>query len=333
VIADAGSLNVALGGSTPDEAMLATKATEQEVAQFKFTAVNDSANITEINVINAPIASTTIASTSVGVSAADARIASVKLYDGSNLLDSFVPVNGAGKFTITNGQVTIPANGNKTLSIKVVLNNIDNDATATNKDVHIGITTVKFKSSAGSETTQGVALLANNFRLRKTVPTVAYQELADKTLNAGDKVIAKFTVTADANADATVGSFVLNTTKTASATIATTTSPLKVNGATKTATASLAGNDMTILLATPEVVAAGTTKTFEVIATVGVSGNGSESITAKITEEGSYTVSTSSNNDGTGNFVWSDGASVTQYTWSNSRRVSGLTTTTWVLSK
>ena len=101
VIADAGSLNVALGGSTPSEAMLATKSgVEQEVAQFKFTAINDSANITEINLINTPLASTTIASTFDGVADADARIASVRLYDGSNLIDSFVPVNGEGKFTI-----------------------------------------------------------------------------------------------------------------------------------------------------------------------------------------------------------------------------------------
>jgi len=334
VIADAGSLNVALGGSTPSEAMLATKSgVEQEVAQFKFTAVNDSANITEINLINTPIASTTIASTSDGVADADARIASVKLYDGSNLIDSFVPVNGEGKFTINSNQVVIAANANKTLSIKVVLNDISNDDTATNKDIHFGITTMKFKSSAGSETTQGVALLANNFRLRKTIPTVAYQELTDKTLNAGDKVIAKFTVTADSNADVTLGKLVLVTSNTASATIATTTNPLKVNGSNKTATATIGTDDMTILLGTPEVIAAGTTKTFEVLATVGVSGTGSESITAKIVEDTPNYAVGSSVGDVSGSFVWSDNASVSTDTYANGHRVNGLTTTTWVLSK
>jgi len=333
VIADAGSLNIALGGSTPSEAMLATKAgVEQEVAQFKFTAINDSANITEINLINTPLASTTIASTSAGVNAADARIASIRLYDGSNLIDSFVPVNGAGKFTINSNQVVIAANANKTLSIKVVLNNIENDATATNKDIHFGVTTVKFKSSAGSETTQGVALLANNFRLRKTIPTVAYQELSDKTLNAGDKVIAKFTVTADSNADVTLGKLVLVTSNTASATIATTTNPLKVNGSNKTATATIGSDDMTILLATPEVIAAGTTKTFEILATVSVSGTGSESITAKIVEDAAYDPD-STIGDVTGSFIWSDNASVSADTYDNGHRVAGLTTTTWVLSK
>ncbi len=334
VIAEAGSLNIALGGSTPSEAMLATKSgVEQEVAQFKFTAINDSANVTEINLINTPLASTTIASTSDGVDAADARIASVKLYDGSNLIDSFVPVNGEGKFTINSNQVNIAANSNKTLSIKVVLNDISNDADATNKDIHFGITTVKFKSSAGSENTQGVALLANNFRVRKTIPTIAYQELSDKTLNAGDKVIAKFTVTADSNADVTLGKLVLVTSHTASATIATTTNPLKVNGSNKTATASLDGNNMTVLLDTPEVIAAGTTKTFEVLATVGVSGNGSESITAKVVEDTPDYATGSTVGAVTGSFVWSDNASVSTDTYANGHRVAGLTTTTWVLSK
>lgn len=333
-IADAGSLNVVLGGSTPSEGMLATKSTEQEVAQFKFTAINDSANVTEINVINTVMGSTTITSTSTGVSAADARIASVRLYDGSNLLDSFVPVSGAGKFTLTNNQVVIAANANKTLSIKVVLNNIDNDSTATNKDIHFGITTVKAKSSAGAENTIDVNALSNNFRLRKTVPTIAYQDLTDKTLNAGEKVIAKFTVAADSNGDVTVAKFIIDTTKTASATLEVASNPLKVNGSTKTVTATTTATTTTITLGTPEVIAAGTSKTFEVYATVGVSGQGSESITAKISEESGYEVGASVNAlPSTGNFIWSDGASIEGYTYANGRRVTGLTTTTWVLSK
>ena len=335
-VADNGTLSVALGGNTPAEGILATKSTEQEVAQFKFTAVNDSANLTEINVINTPLASSTIASTSIGVADADARIASVNLYDISNgantLIDSFVPVSGTGRFTLNNGQVIVAANSYKTLSVRVVLNNIDNDASADNKDIHFGITTVKFKSSAGSETTQGIALLANNFRLRKTVPTIAYLALPTTVLTAGDQTIAKFTVAADSNSDVTVGRFALTVATSTLATIATSSNPLKVNGSTKTATASISGGKMTILLATPEVVAAGSSKTFEVIATLGVSGSGSESVTAKISEDGSYDVNATLGSL-TGDFAWSDGADMTVYTWANGHRVVGLTTTTWVLSK
>lgn len=328
VVVDQGTLNAELGGNTPAAGILAAKNVEQEVAQFKFTAINDEATLTELNVINTPLASTTIASTSAGVADADARIAAIKLYDGSTLIDSFVPVNGAGRFTITNNAVKVAANQSKTLSIKVVLNNIDNDATATDKDIHLGITTLKFKSSNGTENTQGVAKLANNFRVRKTVPTVALAALPTTVLTSGDQVVSKFTVTADANGDVELNKIVLDTTNTANATITAlgTGAALKVNGSYKTvATSTYAANKLTIVFATNEIISAGTTKTFEVLATLAVSGQGSESVTTKISEDASYSAD--------GNFVWSDGASVSAYTYSNGHRVPGLTTTTQVLSK
>jgi hypothetical protein len=329
VVVEKGAVNTELGGNTPSAAILAAKNVEQEVAQFKFTAVNDDASLTELNIINTPLASTTIASTSVAVADADSRIAAIKLYDGATLIDSFVPVSGEGKFTITNDKVKVLANTSKTLSIKVVLNNIDNDATATNKDIHFGITTLKFKSSNGTENTQLVGKLANNFRVRKTVPTVALMSLPTTVLTAGDQVISKFTVTADANGDVTLTKIVLTATTSANATITplTTTNSLKTNGAYKTAstTPTFTNGLFTFEFATPEVISAGTSKTFEILAGLAVSGANTESVTTKIVEDGSYGTD--------GSFVWSDGASVTAYTYSNGYRVSGLTTATQVLSK
>jgi hypothetical protein len=333
VVVSQGSLNVELGGNTPAAAMLAAKSVEQEVAQFKFTAVNDEASLTELNVINTAIDTTNISSTTAASSTADARIAAIKLYDGATLIDSFVPVSGAGKFTITNDKVKVLANQSKTLSIKVVLNNIDNDAAATGKDIHLGITTLKFKSSNGTENTQGAnganGILANNFRVRKTVPTVALMSLPTTVLTAGDQVISKFTVTADANGDVTLSQIVLTTATSSNATITalTATDSIKVNGAYKTAssTPTFAGNKLTIGFATPEVISAGTTKTFEVMANLAVSGANTESVTTKLVEDTDYTTGT--------NFVWSDGASVTAFTWANGYRVPGLTTATQVLSK
>jgi len=335
VINDSGTLNVVLGGSTPAAGMLAAKSAEQEVAQFKFTAINDDANVTEINVINTPLASTTgdVATTSDGVADADARISSVRLYDGATLISSFVPVSGAGTFTITGDKVKVLAGTNKTLSVKVVLNNISNDSTATDKDIHFAVTTLKFKSSVGTETTQDNVLLANNFRIRKTIPTVALLALPSTLLTAGDQVISKFTVTADVNGDVEVNKIVLDTTNTANATITALAveSALKIDGSYKTvatSTYSSASSTLTIDLGTNNVVvSAGTSKTFEILATLAVSGAGSESVTTKISEDAAYAT------DGSGNFVWSDGADVTTPTYSNGRRVTGLTTATQVLSK
>lgn len=329
VVAEQGTLNTELGGNTPSAGILAAKSVEQEVAQFKFTAVNDDASLTELNIINTPMATNTIVSTSTGVADADARIASIKLYDGATLIDSFVPVNGAGKFTITNDKVKVLSNQSKTLSIKVVLNNIDNDAAATNKDLHLGITTMKFKSSNGTENTQTVAKLANNFRIRKTVPTVALMTLPTTVLTAGDQVISKFTVTADSNGDVTLSKVVLTATTSANATITpiADNSTMKVNGSYKTAstTVTYSAGKFTFEFATPEVISAGTTKTFEVLAGLAVSGANTESVTTKIAEDTTYGT--------TGEFVWSDGASVTEFTYGNGYKVPGLTTATQVLSK
>lgn len=324
-----GTLNTELGGNTPAAAILAAKNVEQEVAQFKFTAINDDATLTEVNIVNTASSSV---NTATATSSADARIAAIKLYDGTTLIDSFTPVAGTGKFTITNNSVKVLANTSKTLSIKVVLNNIDNDAAATDKDLHLGITTLKFKSSNGTENTQSVGKLANNFRIRKTVPTVALATLPTTVLTAGDAVISKFTVTADANGDVALNKIVLTTTHTANATI----TPLsagqavRINGSLKTvqnvdATTTPGLMVITFDPANNEVISAGTSKTFEILATLTVSGQGAESVTTKIVEDSAYGTD--------GSFVWSDGASVTEYTYSNGYRVPGLTTTTQVLSK
>lgn len=330
-----GGLTIALGGNTPAAGMLASKnGVEQEIAQFKLTATDDDASLTELNVINVLSTTSSITSTSAAVANADSRIASIMLYDGATLIDSFVPVSGAGKFTITNDKVKVLANTNKVLTIKVVLNNINNDATATNQDIHLGLTTMKFKSSNGTEFTQGTnganGILANNFRVRKTIPTVQLAALPTSVLTAGDTVVSKFTVSADSNGDVELSKIAINVTASASSTFAavtaSTTNTLKVNGTYKTITsATYTGGQLVLVLANDEVISAGTSKTFEIYAATGVSGTGSESITTKIVEDSAYGT--------TGNFVWSDNASISSATYSNGYRVPGLTTNTQVLSK
>jgi hypothetical protein len=173
--------------------------------------------------------------------------------------------------------------------------------------------------------------LADNFRIRKSVPTIALATLPTTVLTAGDAVISKFTVTADSNGDISLNKIVLNTTNTSNATITAlgVGSVLKVNGSYKTvASVATTTSTMTISFGSNnEVISAGTSKTFEVLATLSVSGQGSESVTTKIVEDSAYAT------DGSGNFVWSDGASVSANTYSNGYRVPGLTTTTQVLSK
>ncbi|MCX6794841.1 MAG: hypothetical protein NTY31_02565 [Candidatus Falkowbacteria bacterium] len=325
-LAPAGTLNVELGGNTPAAAILVSKAAEQEIAQFKFTAISDSADLTEINVVNWDGSAIT--------SSADARIASIKLYDGTTLIDSFVPVSGTGKFTITNGKVLIAANTSKTLSVKVSLNNIDNDASATNKDIMIRFTTVKAKSSAGSEAPTTANANGNSFRIRKTVPTVALLTLPGSLLTAGENVVSKFTVTADINGDVTLRKIVLKYATSTNVDLATMTgNAVRVNGVVKNAssTVDLAAKTITVDFANSsyEVITANSSKTFEILSDISIGGTGTstESLTTKIQESAAY--------GETGDFEWSDGSSMTTFvgTWSNGHRVPGLPTTTQVMSK
>ncbi|MFZ4648439.1 MAG: beta strand repeat-containing protein [Patescibacteria group bacterium] len=342
-----GSLSVAIGGNTPAAGMLASKAgVEQEVAQFKFTAVDDDASLTELNIVNTAY-NASIASSSTKTDAADSRIASINLYNGLNLVDSITPVSGAGTFMISNDKAKVSANSSVTLTVKVVLNNISNDATATNKDLHFGLTTMKFKSSNGSVTNQNTngvnGVLANNFRVRKTVPTVQLAALPTTVLTTGDNVVSKFTVSADSNGDVELNTLVFDVTHSASSSLdavtASTTNTLKVNGSYKTVTSATydAGTKkLTVVLASNEVISAGTSKTFEIYAATSVSGQGSESITTKISEDASYAVGVITGTSTTvpsGSFIWSDGASISVPTYSNGARVIGLTTNTQVMSK
>jgi hypothetical protein len=319
----AGSLTVALGGDSPAAALLAATASEQEIAQYKFTAVDDSATLTEINFAN------TSSSTAVDVTSdADPRVSAIKLYDGTTLIDQTQLVSGLGTFNV-GSKVVVPANGTKTLSVKVVLNEISNDAAATNKELRFALKDVKFKSSAGTVNgPQTENDIANLFRIRKTIPTVALQNLPNTLLTSGDFAVSKFTVTANASGDVSLHKVVLTyATSTSLVTVAGMDNAVTVNGATKAVTSVLdtGAKTLTVTFSSDEVISAGTSKTFEIYATLGVSGSGSESFTTKIVKDSTYGT--------TGSFEWSDGASVSAPTYSNGTNVPGLTTNTQTISK
>jgi len=167
----------------------------------------------------------------------------------------------------------------------------------------------------------------NEFRVRKTVPTVALVDLPTKTLGAGNKTIAKFTVTANGNEDVNITKIKLNITKSSS--ISLTGWQLKVNGDVKTLTDTDFSNGISFDTGSPEVVAASSTKTFEVIANVdGLVDDAYNYVNTHIGEAAGY-----SNPEGTSSdFEWNDNASNDQASWFNSYRVKGLPTDTQQLS-
>lgn len=326
-VTDEGSLTIAKDGNTADSAILASKAgVEQAVASFKLTASNDSADVTSLTMTNA--------------STTDVRIASFKLYNSNGtLLDEANPFVGVTEFTISNSALKIAADSSEVVTVKAVLNNIENDYAATDKDLQLTVTDMEFKSSNGSKTiVDSLAVVSNLFYIRKTVPTVALATLPNTTLTSGTQVVSKFTIVADSNADVKVGKLVLKYATSSSAVAMTTTSaPVKINGVSKSTnvTSTIADGYITVDFgtSTPEIISAGSSKTFEIVTNVTVTGSNRESLSTSM-EEGSYLVVSAGAYADTNSLVWSDSADNTDADniWFNSYRVKGVPTDTQTLS-
>jgi len=193
-ITEGGTLIVAKGANTPYSNILVAKAgVEQAVADFRLTAVDDSANITELVIANA-------------TTTADARISSYKLYDGATLLDTAIPTTGEATFYISGNELVVPANGSKTISVKAVFNAIDVVAD-TNAQLTLSIKadSIIAKSSNGSELAQTsisgeATAVANHMFVRKTKPTFSKVNGIVGGASSAQE-IARFKVAADANED------------------------------------------------------------------------------------------------------------------------------------
>ena len=338
-VIDKGSLTIAMDGDSPVGGILASKAgVEQTVAQFKLTTENDSADVTELVMVSA----TSTSGATSSISTTDPRISSYKLYveGNSTAIDTVTPFAGEAKFVINNSSVVVPADGSKKLTVKAVLNDINNDETATDAFLKLQINSVKFKSSNGEETATTLAtpVAANEFRIRKTAPTIALLALPSSQLNSGSQVVSKFTVAADANADVKIARLAAKFTATASTSLIGDPS-VKVNGVSKTkdvdpSYSTTTGTGYIYIdfgTSTPEIVSAGTSKTFEIVSNVLVEGSNRESLSTVI-EEAAYAAG------GTAvvsqSFTWSDSASNTDSKnyWFNSWRVNGLPSDTQTLS-
>ncbi|MDD3711639.1 MAG: hypothetical protein PHP37_03515 [Patescibacteria group bacterium] len=197
LVEDSGTLTIAADANTPyADVLIANSALEQEISRLKLTATKDSANVTEITIAN--VGTTTPTTTTV----TDPRINSYKLYLGSTLIDTAIPVSGAATFYITGNKLVVPADGSQTISVKAVFNSIS-VSTETNMPLKLRVTAVTAKSSNGAEIssptiTSGAE--SNLMYIRKTKPTFAKVNGITGSQGALQEV-ARFTVGADAIED------------------------------------------------------------------------------------------------------------------------------------
>ena len=203
-ITKGGRLVVAKGASTPySRILIAKESLEQEVAQFRLTAIDDSATVSEIKLYNA----STTATTTV-ITTADPRISSYRLYKGSSLLDTAVPAgDGYVTFNISGNGLVVPANGSETLTVKAIFNSIVvSDDTNQQLALLVKEGSIKAKSSSGVELDQTnisgeTGAISNLMFIRKTKPT--FSKVNDGITGGASSAqeVARFKIAADAGED------------------------------------------------------------------------------------------------------------------------------------
>ncbi len=338
-IASSGGLNIELAPSDTDSeaGLVVGGSSNQVLAKYKFTAVNEELQVTK-----------------VGFTVATANtVASVSLYDGATLVGGPKAITGGGVVNFTGLNFVIPKDSSKVLTVKANMNSVGTSGatTGTAATVTLAATTGTFEArgtGAGSSTlltdaddVDGVgtpslvagggnpmnAIAAYAKIVRKSKPTVALVSLPTSVLNSGEVVAMRFSVTADAAGDVSLLGLV---TQHENGTSAALTAVAGSSGIREVGTASdIAGANVLVAacasgatgcvlvheFTNEEFISAGSTKTFDVRVNIGVGAATGDSLSSKLLGDttlatgvlGGGTPATKITVGGTAsNFVWSD---------------------------
>lgn len=317
-LTSSGTITLAADAGTPDSSVIIAGLTaEQELGRFKMNTTKEAFNVDEMTFI-----------VSAG---ADDDVEYLKLYDTSgNALSGNISLDANRKANFTGLTINVPKTGDFVVVVKGKIKAIGERTTATDGTAGVGAdsgttltittdtTSGDFRAvgvSSGTVDTAAEATTGNAMIIRKTIPTVTVLALPSTVLGNGTKTVAKFSVTADAAGDVAfkglLPTYTLNDSD-AGAELAL--SGLKlydVSGGNVTElTAAGVATSAFLPSDTVRIIAAGTTKTFEIRGTVaGVEDGDSISITltkdtaalSAVTETGADAIADTANR-----FVWSD---------------------------
>ncbi len=187
-----GTFSTAVGGDTPVAKNVAAGQTI-EAAKYKLTAVRDTFTVDQIQV-------------SVGSVAAAGVINKVELYDGTTLLGSAVFNTTSGDSValsaalVTGLDLEVAAGSSKTITAKLVLNDIGSGAASSQQALTLALDSVRNLNSSGTVATDATDRDGNEIRAYNSIPTVSHTDLTNSTLVNGQAIdVYKFTVTADSN--------------------------------------------------------------------------------------------------------------------------------------
>lgn len=363
-ILDGGSLTVRVDGNTPNETIVVADTSDVEVAKYKFESQDDALTIKDFYFLLQDSTGTTW-------DGAANRVSAMKLYIGSEEIDSRVPTDGEVHFDLSsNDFVEVEKDGSVVVTLKADFNTITK-ADHTGNSFKTLMTDLEVESNSN-----GIALTVVNetvdinvgdhyagadlddeslysdlMHLRKTQPTLTAQSVSGKLSN-GEQTLYKVAVSADSKEDVTVASMTFNVSGAGFTTGVDHVSAYKlyVDGTDKTADLvgdactgnadSSAGTsvseDITCTFETytkDTIVSAGTSKVFELKATV-ASAKTDAYVSVKVEEDASELTGNRAAVIAE-NFAWSDNAgaphSDTTADWFNGYQVNGLDTETITL--
>ncbi len=343
IISTAGTLTAAQSATVigqTDARLVVAGNTDQPIGSIKFTAASESLKLSKIRVL--------VQATTAGgaTSSAATEISNISLWSGSTQIAAAAVPSTSGNFAQADfnsvlSDFIVPKDGSNDLMIKVSYNTISGGARsgislkayidATNNFEFRGVNSNTVLTTVNS----GANVGGNYVYLYKSIPTVTNVALPQTVLSAGNQVIGKFSVAADAkgNVDWRAIQFNVNT---SNATAANFTLVDEANNAvaTITGTSSVTGSDtITFTNGSDNQVAAGSSKTYSLKADLTV-GTNSASVSTHITRTAAFTAPTTFSNT---EFSWSDesfvGHVVGSSDYMNSFMVKNLPTDSQTLSK
>ncbi len=344
IISTSGTMTYALApDDTESEAGLVLGGTTAVLAKYRFTAQTEDLKLSKLRI------RVTDAATTTGTVAA---VNSLSLYDGSTLVAGPVSPNSSGDADFSAFSFVVAKDASKTLTVKGSLNQVG--PSGATSGLNVGVTLCSGNNegcpsddgtfevrgtSAGSSTidTSGNSgnVVGREKRIRKTKPTVSLASLPTSTLSNGTQVISRFTVTADAAQQISLKtvSFELNLNNVSGTALSVTSPAVRevgqgsdLSASTTSAILNCTGSatcSFPITFTNEQTIAAGSSKTYELRATIAGADTSGESIstkllsdTAQVTGEIDSAAGAGAANgiddhdgsaaDGAYNFIWSD---------------------------
>ena len=216
-IADHGTLGVSLdAASNPSSDILVSGSTGNELAKYKFSA-STSAEAIEVTQIALSTSLTNAPTSTLNTITIEG--------DGISKTLASLDSDGTVTFDLTSDPWTIPAYGEKILTIKANIGQYP--LSYSGGQVSVTLSSTAYKGAISGVSNTASASAANAMLTYRTKPTVNFVGPTSAALADGDNELLKFTVTADSNKDLNVYGFNIGTSL-SDANISTS-SPLKIS--------------------------------------------------------------------------------------------------------